>query len=194
MNTSVSEGTQAAREPVSGTIPEAQVHLVGTAWGTLGFVSRGETVCRVVLPMPEGSEVLEKVAAVGIAAVPRPVPPSLARLAEALVAYFDGAMVDPAAIAVGLDYGPAGPFVRRVYDALRKVPRGSVVSYGELAERAGSPGAARAVGQAMAKNALPLLVPCHRVLASGARLGGFSAPGGVAKKRELLRMEGWIKD
>ncbi len=79
-------------------------------------------------------------------------------------------------------------FQVRVVRALEEVPWGKVLTYGELASRVGSPGAARAIGGAMARNPLPLVVPCHRVLASGGGLGGFS--GGLALKRALLRLEG----
>ncbi|MEK7413027.1 MAG: methylated-DNA--[protein]-cysteine S-methyltransferase [Planctomycetota bacterium] len=78
------------------------------------------------------------------------------------------------------------PFALRVLNALRRVPRGRTVGYGELAARAGSPKAARAVGNAMARNPIPLWIPCHRVLACNG-LGGFA--GGLAVKRALLAME-----
>ena len=69
------------------------------------------------------------------------------------------------------------------------MPRGETVSYAELAGRAGSPNAARAVGGVMAGNRVPLLVPCHRVVGAGGRLGGFSAPTGVELKKRLLALE-----
>lgn len=81
------------------------------------------------------------------------------------------------------------PFQRRVYEALRRVAWGATLSYAELAQRAGSPGAARAVGQAMARNRLPIIFPCHRVLASGGGLGGFSAPQGLDLKQRMLHLE-----
>ena len=71
----------------------------------------------------------------------------------------------------------------------RKIPYGKTLSYGQLAAKAGRPGAARAVGNHMAGNRTPIIVPCHRVLPSGGGLGGFSAAGGVALKRRLLEME-----
>lgn len=80
-------------------------------------------------------------------------------------------------------------FGRRVVAACRRIPRGQTRTYGQLASVSGSPGAARAVGQVMAKNRYPLVVPCHRVLAAGGGLGGFSAPQGLAMKRRLLAME-----
>jgi len=84
------------------------------------------------------------------------------------------------------DYSGMTPFRRKVLQELRKVPAGSTVTYGELAAIAGRPGAARAVGHCMATNPVPLLVPCHRVVATDG-LGGFS--GGLDVKRSLLRLE-----
>jgi methylated-DNA-[protein]-cysteine S-methyltransferase len=82
------------------------------------------------------------------------------------------------------------PFARAVYETLhRGVGFGETVSYGELAEMAGRPGAARAVGNAMSRNPLPIVVPCHRVVASGGRIGGYG-PSGVRTKRFLLALEG----
>ena len=78
--------------------------------------------------------------------------------------------------------------LRRVYAVVRAIPRGHVLTYGEVARRAGSPGAARAVGQAMRRNPTLLFMPCHRVVASGG-LGGFSARGGQASKSRLLALE-----
>ncbi len=89
-----------------------------------------------------------------------------------------------------LDLAEVTPFRRLIYTALRDVSVGEVVSYGELADQVGSPGAARAVGNAMAVNPLPLVVPCHRVLAAGRRIGGFSAHGGAQTKVDLLALEG----
>lgn len=81
-------------------------------------------------------------------------------------------------------------FGARVIAACRAIPWGETRSYGELAAECGSPGAARAVGSVMAKNRYPLIVPCHRVLAAGGDLGGYSAPDGLVMKRRLLAMEG----
>lgn len=107
--------------------------------------------------------------------------PACAELRE----YFDGRRER---FSARLDLTGLGDFERRVLETLRKVPFGEVVSYGELARRAGSPGAARAVGGVMRKNVLPLFIPCHRVTASDGTIGGFT--GGLEKKRWLLRREG----
>jgi methylated-DNA-[protein]-cysteine S-methyltransferase len=90
---------------------------------------------------------------------------------------------------VPIDMEGVSPFFQRVYAIARTIPAGETLSYAELADRAGSPKAFRAVGQAMAKNPFPVLVPCHRVLAAGGKLGGFSAPGGTATKVRLLDLE-----
>ena len=89
---------------------------------------------------------------------------------------------------VPADLSAAPPFHRKVLAALARVPYGRTVTYGQLAARAGRPRAARAVGQAMARNPVPLLIPCHRVVAGGGGLGGFG--GGLDLKRRLLAIEG----
>ncbi len=111
----------------------------------------------------------------------------LPALAGRLQAYASGARDDFADVAVELD--PTSTFRRRVIDECRKIPYGQTVTYAELAARAGSPRAARAVGNCMAANPVPLVIPCHRVVGSSHMLGGYSAVGGVATKRMLLELE-----
>lgn len=82
------------------------------------------------------------------------------------------------------------PFAVRVVSECRKLEWGSTSTYAQLAAKAGRPGAARAVGNVMATNRFPLVVPCHRVVGAGGSLGGYSAPGGLATKRRLLEAEG----
>jgi methylated-DNA-[protein]-cysteine S-methyltransferase len=106
---------------------------------------------------------------------------------ERLLRYAAGEPVDFSDVPVSLDH--LSPFQRRVVKACRAIPRGERRTYGELARAAGSPGAARAVGSVMAGNRAPLVVPCHRVVAAGGRLGGFSAADGLAMKRRLLALE-----
>jgi methylated-DNA-[protein]-cysteine S-methyltransferase len=90
---------------------------------------------------------------------------------------------------VEVEFPPQTHFQKRVVAALRRVKYGETVTYGELAAEAGFPGAARAVGSVMAANRTPIIVPCHRVVAAGHRLGGFSAPRGIEMKQQLLEME-----
>ena len=82
------------------------------------------------------------------------------------------------------------PFQRKVYEALLKVPKGQVRTYAQIARSVGKPQAARAVGQALRRNRWTLEIPCHRVIASDGKLGGYSAAGGLAAKRRLLLQEG----
>lgn len=89
-----------------------------------------------------------------------------------------------------LDWGKVPAFHLAVYQRMRSVRAGETTSYGELARLLGKPGAARAVGQAMARNPFPIVVPCHRVLAYGGRPGGFSAYGETTAKARLLALEG----
>ncbi len=95
---------------------------------------------------------------------------------------------------VKLDLSWATPFQKRVVARARAIPYGKTLSYGSLADKAGFPGAARAVGSVMAKNRFPLVVPCHRVVASGKLLGGFSSQHGLCTKERLLEMEGAINE
>ena len=110
-----------------------------------------------------------------------------AEILDRLARYADGEPVDFADIPVAADH--LTPFASRVVKSCRAIRRGQTKSYGELAAAAGRPGAARAVGQVMATNRVPLVVPCHRVVAADGRLGGFSAPDGLAMKRRLLDLE-----
>jgi methylated-DNA-[protein]-cysteine S-methyltransferase len=115
-------------------------------------------------------------------------PPPVRRAIAALQEYLAGGKVDFSSLT--LDFSAVAPFHRKVYDAARTVGWGQTASYGSLARQAGSPGAARAVGQALSRNPLAIIVPCHRVLASGNRVGGFSAYGGTVTKERLLTLEG----
>lgn len=103
--------------------------------------------------------------------------------------YFAGEPVDFSE--VRLDLGPQDAFFNNVYDRVRRLGWGETTTYGSVAKELGAgPEAARDVGQAMANNPVPLIVPCHRVLAAGRKVGGFSAPGGSETKRRMLEMEG----
>jgi len=109
--------------------------------------------------------------------------PVLDHAIRALEAYFRTGQV-PAGVPLTFS---GSPFQVKVWKALRRIPEGSTASYGEIAEKIGHPGAARAVGGACGANPLPIFVPCHRVLASGGKLGGFG--GGLDMKDALLKLE-----
>jgi methylated-DNA-[protein]-cysteine S-methyltransferase len=110
---------------------------------------------------------------------------STAKTKKLLEEYFAGKRRE---FPVKVDWTRVDGFTRKALQVCAKIPYGKTLSYGEVAARAGSPGGARAVGQAMSKNPFPIVVPCHRVLAANGRLGGFS--GGLHFKRALLDLEG----
>ena len=110
-------------------------------------------------------------------------------IVAAIKQYFDGERIDFSSVRLDLD--AQDDFFKHVYAALRGVGWGQTTTYGALAKAlGGGPEAARDVGQAMAKNPVPLIIPCHRVLAAGGKLGGFSAPGGTNTKLRMLELEG----
>ena len=112
-----------------------------------------------------------------------------AQAIEALAAYFDGDITALDDLPVDPD---VTPFRRQVLTAMRRIPAGQVDTYGDLGRAAGaSPGAVRAVGSACATNPIPIIIPCHRVVAAGGKMGGFSGAGGLDTKEWLLRHEGW---
>jgi methylated-DNA-[protein]-cysteine S-methyltransferase len=113
----------------------------------------------------------------------------VATVVSEAVRYFRGDEVDFSFCT--LDLRRQDPFFAQVYDAVRKVRWGETTTYGAVAKALGvGPEAARDVGQAMAKNPVPLIIPCHRVLAAGGKIGGFSAPGGSVTKARMLALEG----
>ncbi|HQC43980.1 MAG TPA: methylated-DNA--[protein]-cysteine S-methyltransferase [Myxococcota bacterium] len=114
-------------------------------------------------------------------------PAFVAQAVKAVAGYFANGQEDLASIPVDLAGMP--PFLKKVLLLARDIRPGETVSYKGLATLAGSPNAARAVGQAMARNPVPLLVPCHRVLGSDKSLHGFSAAGGTLTKQRLLELE-----
>jgi len=111
-----------------------------------------------------------------------------AGLVDRLKAYAAGAAVDFSDLEIG--WGTWTEFRKSVLNACRKIGYGKTLSYSELANLVGSDGAARAVGNCMATNRVPLLIPCHRVVSAHGRLGNYSAAGGIVMKRRLLDMEG----
>jgi methylated-DNA-[protein]-cysteine S-methyltransferase len=166
------------------TSPARFAALIDTVAGPLGLVWSEAGLVRVSLP-PASQAKLERdfeAHAVHI------LPDWIAALARDLNAFLAG---EPRGFEdAGLDTAALDDFERVVYAALRAVPWGETLTYGALAARIGSPGAARAIGRAMGRNPWPLIVPCHRVLAADGKPGGFTAPGGRLTKLALLEREG----
>jgi methylated-DNA-[protein]-cysteine S-methyltransferase len=115
-------------------------------------------------------------------------PSAIRSVIATLTRYAAGEGVDFSGVKI--DESHLTPFGRRVIAACRRIAAGKTRSYGELAAAAGSPGAARAVGQVMAGNRYPIVVPCHRVIGANGTIGGFSSPQGLAMKRRMLSLEG----
>jgi methylated-DNA-[protein]-cysteine S-methyltransferase len=114
-------------------------------------------------------------------------PAKVAAAMESIAALLGGQPADLSAIELDMD--GISPFHRRVYETARAIGPGETLSYGEVAARLGAPGSARAVGQALGRNPFPVIVPCHRVLAAGGKVGGFSASGGIITKLRMLTIE-----
>ena len=172
--------------------PQLAIHehhqLFGTRLGACGIAWSERGVTRLQLPerTPNATErrLTGRPADGGTGVPPAPVREAIALLER----YFAGERIDFAPVA--LDLVGVGAFHRAIYDVARSLGWGQTATYGELARQVGSPGAARAVGQAMGHNPVPIIIPCHRVLAAGRKIGGFSASGGALTKERLLALEG----
>ncbi|KAB2847882.1 MAG: methylated-DNA--[protein]-cysteine S-methyltransferase [Hyphomicrobiaceae bacterium] len=162
-------------------------HVFDTAIGRMGLA--WSTLALTRLSLPERDECALACRLGADHRMPAAILPDwVADLVGALKRYAEGSREEFAD--VPLDLEGMGEFRRRIYEATRRVGYGELVSYGELARRLEEPGAARAVGQAMAQNPLPIVIPCHRVVGSAGKPGGFSAHGGLAAKERLLALEG----
>jgi methylated-DNA-[protein]-cysteine S-methyltransferase len=163
--------------------------IFNTEWGCFGLAATEDGLIRTHLPGPNP----EKIKARLLKNLPaaRHSHWLLNPLQQQIIAYFRGARVDFFAdIPIVLD--ELSQFTQRVLMACRKIPFGQTVSYLELAKKVRCPSGSRAVAGALAKNPLPLIIPCHRVICSNGSLGGFSAIGGVRLKKRLLKLEGQI--
>jgi methylated-DNA-[protein]-cysteine S-methyltransferase len=166
--------------------------IFDTAIGSCGIAWSERGVVAVQLPEATQAATRARVRRRVPHAVEASPPPLVADAITGIVTLLDGGVADLADVA--LDMASVPPFNRRVYEIARGIPPGSTLTYGEVAGRLGDPGAARAVGAALGENPIPIVVPCHRVLAAGGKMGGFSAPGGTATKRRLLTIEGALAD
>jgi methylated-DNA-[protein]-cysteine S-methyltransferase len=151
------------------------------AWNESGLT-------RLVLPERDAEAALRRLAARGpaapVAVDEAALPVEIAALVAAIRRYAGGEEVDFGFAAV--DLSGIDDFRRDIYAAARELAHGQAVTYGELAALAGHPGEARETGTALGRNPVPLVIPCHRIVAAGGKLGGFSAPGGNATPARLL--------
>jgi methylated-DNA-[protein]-cysteine S-methyltransferase len=162
--------------------------LFETAIGTCGIVWTARGVCGMQLPEKNATATRARVARRHPTAIEASPSPAIRHAIDGIVALLAGEKRDLGDIAI--DDERQTDFNKRVYAIARTIPPGKTMTYGEIAERLGDKTLARAVGQAMGENPTPVIMPCHRVLAAGGKTGGFSAPGGVVTKLQLLTIEG----
>lgn len=161
--------------------------LFPTAIGVCGLAWSEHGVRRVVFPESSEAAARARLTRGDRDLTEGAPPPAISAAMVAITALLETGRADLSAIALDMDGVDAEE--RAILEATRTVPPGSTVTYGELAARIGQPRATREVGQAMARNRFPIVVPCHRVLAAGGGFGGFSAPGGLESKARLLTIE-----
>jgi methylated-DNA-[protein]-cysteine S-methyltransferase len=171
---------------------ELQLSIFLTDFGWFGLLGREEKISRLVIGHTSSDGVREAMAghleSVADGAATDMIESDwLPDVRRRLEQYASGRPVDFSDCC--LESIPRTEFQQRVLQVTRSIPYGETISYGELAEKANAPRAARAVGSVMASNRVPIIIPCHRVIAAGAKLGGFSAPSGVRLKEQMLMME-----
>ncbi|MBN9258464.1 MULTISPECIES: methylated-DNA--[protein]-cysteine S-methyltransferase [unclassified Mesorhizobium] len=164
------------------TVLETVIGFMGIAWNETGLIR---------LCLPERSrEAVERrlLRHPGVVTSNAPPPPWVVKLISSIKAYAAGEDVDFSDVPV--DLSGVDDFRLDIYDQARRLAYGETTTYGELAKRAGHAGLARETGAALGANPVPLVIPCHRILAAGGKIGGFSAPGGSVTKEKMLAMEG----
>ena len=160
---------------------ETRGGFCGIAWNNVG-------ITRFQLPAKSAEGAQRMLLRRALGAKPGAPTPEVAEAVAAVKRYFEGKETDFSRFK--LDLGEQDAFFERIYAAARQVGWGRTTTYGALAKELGAgPEAARDVGQAMANNPVALIIPCHRVLAAGGKVGGFSAPGGSASKIRMLALE-----
>lgn len=166
--------------PTGFALFDTEVGCCGVVWSARGIAG---------VQLPEGSDLAMRARMLRRFPGARETPPpaEVRQAIEAMGALLRGESSELRSIPLDLD--GIAPFEQRVYEVARTIPPGTTLSYGEIARRLGAPGAARDVGQALGRNPFPIVVPCHRVVAAGGKLGGFSARGGATTKRRLLSVE-----
>lgn len=157
-----------------------------TAIGCCALVWR-DAVIGAALPESSEAALRRRIAARFPGAIEAPATAAVTAATDGIVRLLAGETVDLAFIA--LDLSACAEFERRVYAQTRAIPPGEVRTYGEVAAAIGAPGASRAVGAALGRNPIPIIIPCHRVVAADGRSGGFSAPGGAETKLRMLEIE-----
>jgi methylated-DNA-[protein]-cysteine S-methyltransferase len=161
--------------------------LFETAIGWCGVVWSAHGILGVQLPEADAAKTRARLRRRFPEAQDAAPPAEVQRAIDGMSALLRGEARDLADVALDMERVPA--FNRRVYAVAQTIPPGATLSYGEIAERLGDRLLARDVGQAMGQNPFAIIVPCHRVLAAGGKIGGFSANGGIMTKRRMLAIE-----
>ena len=160
---------------------ETPIGVCGIVWGERGVVA-------VQLPEAGEAAVRARIRRDFLQAQESAAPAEVLRAIDGIVALLSGEARDLSF--VRLDMTEIAPFNQRVYEVARSIAPGATLSYGEIATRLGDPAGARDVGAALGQNPFSIVVPCHRVIAAGGKIGGFSARGGIRTKLRLLSIEG----
>lgn len=170
-----------------------QTHVFDTPAGFCGIAWTATGVSGFRLPMQDAAAAERALRRRAPGATPADPPAEIARVVAAVRRYFAGEPQD--FTRVPLDLAAPEPLFAEIYAVVRGLGWGETTTYGAIARQLGAgPEAARDVGRAMGANPVPLIIPCHRVLAAGGKLGGFSAPGGSGTKRRMLALEGAAPD
>jgi methylated-DNA-[protein]-cysteine S-methyltransferase len=162
--------------------------LFDTPIGTCSLVWQDDKIVGLRLPEASPAATRARIARRWPAAEEQAPPPSMQAVIDRVLALLAGEKVDLGD--VPLDFGEAPDFHQRAYAIARTIPPGQTMTYGEIARQLGEPHESREVGQAMGKNPIAIIMPCHRVLGADGKMGGFSANGGIATKRRILEIEG----
>src|SRR5436309_2326693 len=161
--------------------------LFDTAIGPCGIAWNERGITAVQLPEADAAKTRARLLRRSPELHEAPPPPGVQRAIDGMTALLRGEAADLSSIVLDMDR--VDSFERQVYEIARTIAPGATVSYGEIAVRLGDRALARDVGQALGRNPFPLIVPCHRVLAAGGKVGGFSANGGITTKLRLLTIE-----
>ncbi len=166
------------------TIVDTRLGFAGIAWSEAGLTR----LCLFQSDRAAVERRLDRLGFAGRRTMESALPGWVDRLVADIKAYAEGETVDFSWVPV--DLAGTDEFSRAIYDAARRLAFGETTTYGELARRAGHAGLPRETGQALGANPVPLVIPCHRILAAGGKIGGFSAPGGSTAKERMLALEG----
>jgi methylated-DNA-[protein]-cysteine S-methyltransferase len=157
-----------------------------TKWGYFGLAGTEYGLCQTQLPGPKP----EKIKSLLLKNLPTAQfdKTFYKNLQKQIIAYFEGAC-ENFSRDIPLILDGFSSFGKSVLTTCRKIEHGQTITYGKLAKKAGRPNASRAAGSTLAKNPMPLIIPCHRIIRCDGKLGGFSAPGGITVKKKMLELE-----